>query len=131
MPDGKPRIDSAIRIPCSVSGDFFEKWFQILKPIHHLSNTELKVLAEFCRVRYEYSQKITDADTLDSFLFSSETKNMIMANLGIPQTSFRVSMSKLRKAGIIVNGKINQKLLPKLSSEQADYKLLLYFDLRK
>jgi hypothetical protein len=125
-------VDKALRIPCSLSTDFFEKWFQILKPVHHLSNAELKLLAEFCRVRYEYSKKISDPETLDKFLFSAETKNMIRENLNMPSSSFQVSMSKLKKANMIVNGKIDQRLLPKLQAENTTgYKLLLYFDLHE
>jgi len=127
MSDRKVSIDSAIRIPCSLNTDFFLKWFQLLKPIHHLLNSEIKILAEFCRVRYEYSKKITDPDTLDNFLFSIETKNMVRENLGMSSSSFKVSMSKLKKMNIIANGKINQKLLPRLDDE-GNYKLLLYFD---
>jgi len=130
MEERKAKIDSAIRIPCSLNTDFFEKWFQILKPIHHLSNAELKLLAEFCRVRYEYSKKISDQDMLDQFLFSADTKNMVRENLNMPSSSFQVSMSKLKKAKIIVDGKINPRLLPKITNEK-DYKLLLYFDLHE
>ena len=128
MTERKAQFDSAIRIPCSLGTDFFEKWFQILKPIHHLSNAELKLLAEFCRVRYEYSKKITDPEMLDKFIFSTETRNMVRENLNMPSSSFQVSMTKLKKANVIVNGHINPKILPKITNE-TDYKLLLYFDL--
>lgn len=129
-PEKKVQIDRAIRIPCSLSGDFFEKWFQMLKPIHHLQNKELRLLAEFCRVRYEYSKKITDPDTLDKWLGSIETKMMVKENLQMPSSSFQVSMSKLKKANMLVNGKINPKLLPEITNEH-DFRLLLYFDLHE
>ena len=70
----KKLVDSAIRVPCSLEGDFFEKWFQILKPIHKLSNTEIKLVALFCKYRYKLSKSITDEKLLDEYLFSVEVK---------------------------------------------------------
>jgi len=125
-------VDSAIRIKCSLDTDFFEKWFQILKPIHKLSGNEIRLIAEFCRMRYELGKKISDQEVLDEYLFSIETKQKIRDKLGINIRSYQVSMSKLKKANVIVGNRINPQLIPKLKNnpeDNKDYKLMLYFDM--
>jgi len=67
-------FDSVIRIPCSVDKDFFKYWFTFLKPIHHLTNSEISVIAAFAKRRFELSKKINDAELLDKVTFSNETK---------------------------------------------------------
>lgn len=121
-------IDSGIRIPCKNAIDFYEKWFQMLKPVHKLLNTEIRVLSTFCKFREEYGRKISDQKLLDEWLFSAETKAKIREDCGMTTSSFQVSMCKLRKAKVIVDGKINPKLIPNLKKGSKGYSLLLWFD---
>ena len=122
--------DSVIRIPCQSLQGFFESWFQILKPIHKLSNSEIKLISTIVRLRYDLSTKINDLSLLDDYLMSREFKNKILQESGMTISSFRVSMYKLQKQKVIINGKINPKLIPNINPEE-NYKLLLYFDLSK
>lgn len=124
----KAIADSVIRIPCQNLQSFFESWFNMLKPIHKLSNTEIKLIATIIRFRYEYSTKITDKTLLDEYLMSAETKQKIREACNMSPSSFQVSMHKLKKAKVITDNKVNPKLIPNLQG--MDYKLLLYFDFR-
>ena len=126
----KAIADSVIRIPCQSLQGFFESWFQILKPIHKLSNSEIKLISTIVRLRYDLSTKINDLSLLDDYLMSREFKNKILQESGMTISSFRVSMYKLQKQKVIINGKINPKLIPNINPEE-NYKLLLYFDLSK
>jgi len=122
--------DSVIRIPCQSLQGFFESWFQILKPIHKLSNSEIKLIATIVRLRYDLSKKITDKDLLNDYIMGKEFKRTILKESGMKLSSFRVSMCKLQKQKVFVNGQINPKLIPNIGDNN-DYKLLLYFDLNE
>lgn len=119
--------DSVIRIPCSSLQGFFEQWFNMLRPIHKLSNTEIKLVSTILRFRYEYSLKINDNVLLEEYLMSAETKQKIREACNMSASSFQVSMHKLKKNGVIVDGRVNPKLIPNFRGE--NYKLMLYFDL--
>ena len=124
-------IDSIIRIPCSVTDNFFQYWFTFLKPIHHLTNSEISVIAAFAKRRFELSKKINDAELLDKVTFSNETKQQVREDCNISSASFQVAMSKLRKNNVIVNNRINPRYLPNIKEENGSYRLLLYFDFPK
>lgn len=68
--------DSVIRIPCQNLQGFFESWFNLLRPIHKLSNTEIKLLATMARFRHEYALnlKSNDKDLADEYIMYTETK---------------------------------------------------------
>lgn len=102
-----------------------------LKPIHHLTNSEINVIAAFAKRRFELSKKINDAELLDKVTFSNETKQQVREDCEISSASFQVAMSKLRKNGVIVNNRINPKYLPNIQEENGSYRLLLYFDFPK
>lgn len=122
-------VDSGIRIPCENTLDFYEKWFQMLKPIHKLNATEIKVLSTFCKFRDELGRKIKDQRLLDEYLFSVEIKAKIREECGLSASGFQVSMHKLRKAGVMVDNRINPKLIPNVKGDKG-YRLLLWFDYR-
>lgn len=125
-----PNVDSGIRITCKDTLDFYEKWFQMLKPIHKLNATEIRVLSTFCKFREELGKDIKDTELLDEYLFSVETKAKIREECGLSASGFQVSMHKLRKAGVIADNKINPKLIPNIK-DNSGYRLLLWFDYRK
>ena len=126
--NNKAIADSVIRIPCHSLQGFFEQWFNMLRPIHKLANTEIKLIATIVRYRYEYSRKINDSILLDEYLFSAETKQKIREACGMSTSSFQVSMCKLKKNKVIVDNKVNPRLIPNLNG--GNYKLMLYFDLK-
>lgn len=124
----KAIADSVIRIPCQSLQGFCEQWFNMLRPIHKLSNTEIKLIATMVRFRYELSKKITDKDLLEEYLMNPETKLKIREACNMSASSFQVSMHKLKKNKVIVDNRINPKLIPDFKG--SDYKLLLYFDVK-
>lgn len=134
--DNKGFADKVLMIPCQSLQGFFEQWFNLLKPVHKLSNKEIQLIATIVRFRYELSLKITDKNLLDEVLMSAETKQKIRDFCKINQQSFQVSMFKLKKANVLITDdkespkryRVNPKLIPNL--QRNDYKLLLYFDLK-
>ena len=125
------KVNNVIGLSQSPLGDeFFKYWFIFLKPLHHLTDREIDVIASFTKHRYELSKVITDVNLLDTVLFSEETKRKIREDCGITLAHFQVIMGKLRKNQIIVNGKINPRFIPNIDEESGSFKLLLYFNLK-
>lgn len=124
----KTIADSGIRIPCKDLQGFFDAWFQMLRPIHHLAGNEIRLLSTMVRMRYELAKKITDRDLLDEYMNTTEMRLKVREACGMKKSNYMVSMGKLRDRGAIVDGKINPRLIPNITGN--DYKLLLYFDLK-
>lgn len=120
------RIASNSKLKMSPEGDFFRVWTEFLKPVHKLPNREMDVLAAFLKRRYELSSVINNTDLLDKVLMSEDTKKQIKDELGITPKHFQVIMSKLRKNGVIKDGKLFFNLVPTMTKEGVG--LMIYFD---
>ena len=127
---GEGRANNVIRIPTSVQGKFFRIWIEFLTPLHNLTNREKDVIAAFIKARFELSKSIADPTWLDKVVMSEEIKTKVKEECKVSDAFFQVILGKLRKTGIILDGKINPKFIPKsLNSEDKSFQLLLYFDL--
>lgn len=126
----KKRVNGIINIPTSLEGNFFRYWLEFLAPFHRLTAREMDVATSFIKQRYILSEAIKDEDILDRVTMSEDTKHKVMQECNITPSHFQVIMGKLRKAKIIVDGKINPKFIPKnISKGDKSFQLLLYFDL--
>ena len=110
-----------IKIPCKTKRDYYNNWLLFLNPILHLrEQTELPVLAALLLL-YD-SHKDYEENTLYELLFSEDTKLALRLKLGFSERSFNKSFRALEVKGLIVDGKLNKKILPNkklnISSEQ-------------
>lgn len=110
--------------------DFFKYWFIFLKPLHHLSDREIDVIASLTRHRYELSKVIKDDNILETVLMSEETKRKVRQDCNITLAYFQVIMGKLRKNKVIINNKINPKLIPHISEDTNNFQLLVLFPIK-
>lgn len=122
-------IDNAIPLHANSLTEFFKLWLKYTKPLHNLTEREQDVTAAFLKNRYELSSKIGDQKILNQVLFSEQTKKKIMEETNLSIAHFQVIMGKLRKAGVIVNNTLNQKMVPFLKEGAKDFKLLLFFEI--
>jgi hypothetical protein len=127
---GLERVNNCIRIPVSLDYQFFRTLVEFLAPLHHLTNREQDVLASLLKNRFELSYSISDEGLLDKVLMSEDIKAKIKEECNVSDAFFQVILGKLRKTGVIIEGKINSKFIPKnLKADDKSFQLLLYFDL--
>lgn len=124
------KANNVIRIPTSLDGNFFRYWFMFLEPFHKLTDREIDVITSFVKQRYELSKVIKDNNILDKVTMSEDTKRKVREECNITLPHFQVIMGKLRKNGVIVNGRINPKFIPNINGEVDNFQLLLLFDLK-
>ena len=123
----KSGVDNVLSIPTSLKGKFFKYWFKFLLPYHGLTDREMDVAAAFLLKRYELSKVISDVNILNSVLMNEDTKRNIRETLDIKHPHFQVIMSKLRKANIILENRLNPRFIPNVKEENGNFKLLLLF----
>ncbi len=130
MEKKKIEVDSIIPISSSLNDGFFRYWLESLKFIHHLTASQMDVLAAFLKHRHMLSKNISDPEILDKFTMSNETRRKVMAESKMSTTHFQVVMSALKKNKAIVDGRINPRLIPTVSDDATSFKLLIYFNLK-
>lgn len=124
------RPNNIIRIPTSLSVNFFKLWLMFLKPFHKLTKREIDVAASFVKQRYELSKVIKDSEILDRVTMSEDTKKKVREECNITLPHFQVILGKLRKNKVIVDGKINPKFIPNINANNDVFQLLLLFELK-
>ena len=124
------KANNVIRIPTSLDGKFFRYWFMFLQPFHKLTERETDVITAFVKHRYELSKVIKDEDILDRVTMSEDTKKKVREECNITLPHFQVIMGKLRKNGVIIDGKINPRFIPNISENDGHFQLMLLFELK-
>lgn len=123
-------INNVIGVKGTLEGNFFRQWVEFLKPLHELTNREMDIVALFLKHRYELSKVISDQNVIDEVLMSDKTRKAIVSEGGITFKHLKVIMSKLRRHGVIVNEKINKKLIPHINENSESASLLISFNLK-
>lgn len=122
------KVNNIVKIPTSLD-NFFRLWFSFLHPFHKLTEREIDVITSLVKHRYIYSKSITDDDLLEKITMSEETKKMVREECNLTHPHFQVIMSKLRKANILLDNKINPRYIPNIGEDTNNFQLLLYFDI--
>lgn len=125
---GAKVADSVVRIPCGLDYSFFKLWFLFLQPFHRLTEREMEVAASFVRQRFELSKVVSDNDILEKLVMSEDTKKKVREECNVTLAHFQVIMGKLRKSGIIADGRLNPRYIPKVVGDGKAFRLMLYFD---
>ena len=128
MQSGTPpkMAGKALRIPCTKQS-FLKVWFDLLRPVHRLTPTEMKVAAAFVEHWYALRKTISNEDQLNMILFSPKEKQKIYEEVGISYSHMRAAIIKLKQRGIIKNGRLNYQYIP-IKEEGAPYRLIFILD---
>jgi predicted transcriptional regulator len=121
--------NNVIRVPTSLNGKFFRRWFEFLYPYHKLTSREIDIISCFLKHRYELSKVIKNEEILDQVTLGEETRKKVREECNISLQHFQVILGKLRKSGIIIDGKINPKFIPNVDPNSNTFNLLFLFEL--
>ncbi len=120
-------------VPIPSSGKFFRAWLEVLKPLHHLTDREIDLLAAFVQKRYELQRTILNPNMVDSILMTSASKAEIRKSVGISTAYLHNMMAKFKKNKVLLDdpnirgGRINPQYIPPLSAEDKELRLLFIF----
>lgn len=113
-----------IKIPVT-KRTLFDNYLLFLNPILKLrEESELPLLAAFLTLYYNYRDY--NPDTLNSLLFSEDTKKGIREKLKVSEKSFNKSFKHLQEKKMLIDGKLNPILLQFPKDDK--FKLNISFD---
>lgn len=110
-----------------VGGSFFKDWILFLTPYHRLSVRQRKVAARLLEQYFKLKESVQDIDVLYEVLWSKKSRQDIRTSLGMGQENFQMSLSKLKKSGFLVNGRIEPRYIPHIT-DQPRFFLQVVFD---
>lgn len=126
--------DNAIPVSTPLDVSFFKAWLDFTAPIHNLTNKERLVMAYYLLKRYELSKVIMDDAILAQVLSDTSTKQDIMTACDLKASNLQVILHKFKKSKVFVDGIIDPKLIPAITSEveeSGEFRLMILFDIKK
>ena len=105
----------------------FDHWVALTQPLHKLTDAEGNILLAFLKKRYLFSCNMKNSDVVDRLLFSTDTRKEIMIALGYKMGTFQNYLTSMRIKGVILDNKINPKLLPNYEEGSDNFKLIYNF----
>lgn len=123
---------SIIQVPTSFD-DFFKNWLILLKPFHELTDRQMDLAAAFLKERYELSKVITDETLLDENVMGANIRKKLLEECDIKLSHFYVVFKELCRNKFIVDGRINPRYIPKLSTDVTpeSFSIMIYFPFTK
>lgn len=122
--------NNVVSMPCKRGIDFFKMWLLLLKPFHNLTDREMEVMAAFLEKRENLSKHISDEALLDNILMNEQSKREVRESCDMTLQHFLVIMSKIRRNNVIVNDRINPKLIPNIRHDEKSFSLVFEFDIK-
>lgn len=110
---------------------FFSQWVAFTRPFHKLSPSEGHILSIMLKKRYELSEMIKDDNLIDMNLMSEQSRIELSNEAGLTRANLQTMFSKLRKAGIIVDNRIDSRFIPNLSLDGKLFNFGIIFEIER
>lgn len=107
----------------------FYHWLVITQPFHKLTPQQQKLLALFLYHHYILKQQITNEKILWKAVFDYDIKSEIREELGTTDQSIRNQLTRLKKLGVIQNGRIVSTYIPDLTSDAKNFKVVFNYNI--
>lgn len=121
--------NNVVAVNTTLAG-LFKYWFEFMRPFHHLTDRQMDVIIAFIKLRYELSKAINNEALLDENVMSEASKRKVREECNLSLPHFQVIMGELRKAKVIVNGKIAPKYIPRVNKDdEGNFQLLIWFQI--
>jgi hypothetical protein len=125
--------DNVIPISTPLDVTFFRAWLDFTIPLHTLTNKERLVMAYYLKEHYELNKVVADDAILEQVLASISTKQKIMSACNLKASNLQVVLHKFKKLNLMVEGKINPKMIPAVTpevEESGEFRLMIRFALK-
>jgi hypothetical protein len=125
--------DNVIPISTSLDVYFFRAWLDFTSPLHTLTNKERLVMAHYLKEHYDLNKVVTDDAILAQVLSGTSIKQKIMDACNLKASNLQVVLHKFKKLNLMVEGRINPKLVPAVTPEvveSGEFRLMVRFTLK-
>jgi len=110
---------------------FFKLWLNMLQPFLKLRPQEIDLLAKLLYHRYIISESTTDKAMVDFYLFSSENRKKMRAELKFEIYTFNNNLNILRKKNLVVGKAINKRIVPSIEKPFDSFRFTYVIDIAR
>jgi len=118
--------NNIIKLKCT-RDSFYRLWFEFLAPFHKLTARERDVAARIVAQYFRLKAEIDDPEVLRDVLWSQTSRRDMRESLKMSPAHFQMILAKLKAAGVLVDGDINQRFIPHKTDEPR-FLLSVYYD---
>ena len=118
--------NNTIVLKCT-EDSFLRTWMEFLAPFHKLTSRERDVASRLLKQYFRLKASIDDPEVLKDVMWSHTSRKDMMNALGMSPAHFQMTLTKLKKAGVIMNNDINPKFIPHIT-EDPRHMLCIVFD---
>lgn len=118
--------NNTIVLKCT-EDSFLRTWMEFLAPFHKLTSRERDVASRLLKQYFRLKASIEDPEVLKDVMWSHTSRKDMMNALGMSPAHFQMTLTKLKKAGVIMNNDINPKFIPHIT-EDPRHMLCIVFD---
>lgn len=125
--------DNVIPISTPLDVSFFRAWLDFTTPLHGLTNKERLVMAYYLKEHYDLNKVVTDDAILAQVLSGISIKQKIMEACDLKPSNLQVVLHKFKKHKLMVDGKIDPKLIPAVTPEVeefGEFRLMIRFSIK-
>lgn len=122
--------NNVIYLKCT-EDSFYRMWVEFLTPFHKLTAREKDVAARIIMQYFKFKDNVNDPVVLRELLWSRSSRKDIMDSLKMSQAHFQMVLARLKSAGVILNGDLNQKYIPHRVPDDTRFMLQIVFDWTK
>lgn len=108
-----------------------EGFLNITKPMHHMTNQEIKVVALFLFFYNKEKDNFAREADLWKFVFDYDTKLKIREEIEMSNPVFQNILTSLRKKKVLIDNRIAPYYLINLKKEDEAFELIFRFNLKK
>lgn len=109
-----------------VTNDFYRNWLILINTFFGMTAKEIDVASILLENYVDIKRKVVDESIVNSILFSSEYRRKIKEQLKLKGDYFDVLLNKLRKHNVILNNKLNERVIPKFDDD--NFVLIIAFN---
>ena len=110
----KPDKVLRVRVPAD---KFVRSWLEFLSPYHRLSAREKDVAARIIMQYIKLRDTVPDPVLVKEVLWSQSSRKDMRESLGMTQAHFQMVLAKMRNAGMLKDGEIDDRYIPPTTSD--------------
>ena len=110
--------------------EFYHRWLAFMRPLHRMNTSDMEVMSHMLVRREELRRSGMWDDEAERELLSTDGRQLLIARIGCGGSSFRQSLTRMRRRGALSGCRIEPRLIPHFKRDNGEYLLMVHFTIK-